>query len=388
MTLPSPWEVPTPVAHPLRLHPHQGFLVRQVLAPRPRVSIIGDSKPAGKGKDKEGARHDSDHRTTASSPTNAPSPSNVCPEPVASRNAALDLLASVALAQDDKLRLPIAASDYLDVVRLLDVFNNRDNIDGCTLEQVKYFGLLSEIYRAADVIGKATNKIRTAQLSGTTPLAKVIMVSMLEKGYSDVLEAVTGGAYHHLRDHQVREFLAPTASQLLEQIRPKEDLVIPEMKPKADKEVQWDPPLEFMDNAMVFKEVGHQLGMGANGSAWEALLQNAMWSGIDKNYHNAIYATDSLPAAPFVPIPEYQLCYYLRGRALVPDGHPLYQHACYQCCHLGHWSCHNGQGSRWTPATTSSSLPPPPSLPVASHTHSCRPTASTPLHSHHSSSRV
>ncbi|KIO01108.1 hypothetical protein M404DRAFT_29068 [Pisolithus tinctorius Marx 270] len=55
---------------------------------------------------------------------------------------------------------------------------------------------------------------------------------------------------------------------------------------------------------MVFKEVGRHLGMAANSTAWEALLQNTTWSGIDKNYHNALYATDAIPLVPFVPVPE------------------------------------------------------------------------------------
>ncbi|KIN94256.1 hypothetical protein M404DRAFT_35264 [Pisolithus tinctorius Marx 270] len=291
LSLITQWEVPTPVSCPLRPRPHQGFSVCQVLIPKPRVSLSGDSKQQGKGKGKEVPHHDPDRGSPSTSSSHAPHSSNVCPEPIASRNAALDLLASVALARDDEL----------------------DNIDGCTPEQVKYFGLLSEIYRAADVIGKATNKIRTTQLSGTALLAEVIMVSMLEEGYSDVLEAVTGGAYHHLHDRQIGKFLVPTASWLLEQIRPKEELVIPEMKPDMDAEVRWDPLLEFMDNVMVFKEVGHRLGMATNRSTWEALLQNAMWSGIDKSYYNAVYSTDALPAVPFVPVPEDQLCYYLRG---------------------------------------------------------------------------
>ncbi|KIN98653.1 hypothetical protein M404DRAFT_31145 [Pisolithus tinctorius Marx 270] len=229
----------------------------------------------------------------APSPANASSPADFHPESVSSCNITLDLLASVALARDDE--------------PALDVFNDGDNIDGCTPEQVKYFGVLSEIYRAADVIGQATNKIRTAQLSGTAPLAEVIMVSMLEKGYLDILEAVTGGAFHHLRDWQIGEFLAPTVSQLLERIKPKQEPVIPELKTGAGQDVQWNPPLEFLDNAMVFKEVSRRLGMAANGSTWEALLQNASWAGLGKDFHNALYTTDPIPAVPFVPIPESNL---------------------------------------------------------------------------------
>ncbi|KIO11291.1 hypothetical protein M404DRAFT_20745 [Pisolithus tinctorius Marx 270] len=375
-------QTPRPSSHNGRYQPLLPGLSSHV-----HTKVSRKQQGKGKGKDEEIPYHDTCGGNPTAGPANAPHTPDVRPKPITSRNAALDLLASVALARDDEPRLPIAASDYLDIVRSLDIFHDRDNIDGCTPEQVKHFGLLSEIYRAADVIGRATNKIRTTQLSGNAPLAGVIMVSMLEKSYSDILEAVTGGAYHHLQEQQVREFLAPTTSWLLNWIRPKDGPVIPEVKASADQEVRFDPPLEFIDNTTVFKEVGCHLGMAANGSAWEALLQNAMWSGLNKNYHNAIYSTDALPAVPFIPIPESELRYYLGGRTPVPEGHPFYPHACYQCCYLGHWSCHNGQGSCWTPATAPS--PPPPSLsPVASRTWSRRLATPTPSCSHHSSSRV
>ncbi|KIO07296.1 hypothetical protein M404DRAFT_23785 [Pisolithus tinctorius Marx 270] len=273
------------LAKPPRLHPHQGFSVRQVLLPKARVPPVGDSNHKGKGKGKEKPHHDTDQGAASSHSTNAPISPHICPtcpaEPVTSHNAALNMLASVTLARDDELAL--------------DVFNNGDDIDGCTQEQVKYFGLLSEIYRAADMIGWCASKLRTQQLSGTTPLAEVIMTSMLKKGYVDILEAATGGAYHHLHNQQIGKFLAPTASQLLNWIKPKEmSPVIPEMKPSTDQEVQWDPLLEMADNMTVFKEVGARLGMGCNNSGWEVFLTDASWAGLDKNYHNAVHATEDI----------------------------------------------------------------------------------------------
>ncbi|KIN98838.1 hypothetical protein M404DRAFT_30992 [Pisolithus tinctorius Marx 270] len=366
----------------------QGFSVRRVPVPKARVPLEGDSNQQGKGKGKEKSRNDANYRTAAPTSANAPITPNVRPaDPVLSRSAALDLLASVTLARDDEPRLPISASDYLDVTWTLDVFNKGDNIDRCTPEQVEYFGVLSEIYRVADIIGQATNRIRVRQLSGTAPLAKVIMTSMLKKGYADVLEAVTGGAYHHLRDRQVREFLAPTASRLLEQIKPKEPPVIPEMKPDVNKEVRWDPPLEFIDNATVFKEAAKRLGMGRSESGWCNLLTDASWAGLDKEYHNAVHSTSPIPPAPFVPISVDQLRFYLGGHAKVPEGHPLYKYACYQCRYLGHWSCRNGQGSRWTQASKEPPSPSPP-LPVATHTRSRRPLHNLSTNAHASSSRV
>ncbi|KIO04263.1 hypothetical protein M404DRAFT_26456 [Pisolithus tinctorius Marx 270] len=367
------------IATPLPRPPPPAFLNR---TPRPsppsgryrplspalsdRVHTRVSRNRQGKGKDKEKPHHDARVRTATPSPANAPVSPHVRPtSPVSSRNAALDLLASVALARDDE----------------------PDNVDGCTPEQVEYFGVLSEIYRAADVIGRATNRIRVRQLSGTAPLAEVIMTSMLEKGYADVLEAVTGGAYHHLCDRQVGEFLAPTASRLLERIKPGEKPVIPGMKPEVDKEVRWDPPLEFMDNATVFKETAKRLGMGRSESGWEVFLTDASWGGLDKEYHNAVHAACSLPPAPFVPVPTDQLRFYLGGRAKVHEGHPLYKFACYQCHYLGHWSCHNGQGSRWTQASEEPPSPSTPS-PVAAHTRSRHPLRNLSANARASSSRV
>ncbi|KIO09002.1 hypothetical protein M404DRAFT_22228 [Pisolithus tinctorius Marx 270] len=373
-SLVSQWEVPTPVSRPLRPRPHQGFSVRRVPVPKARVPREGDSNQQGKGKAKEKSHHDGNKRAATPGPSDAPVPPYVRPaSPVSSRNATLDLLTSVTLARDDE--------------PALDVFNKGDDIDGCSPEQVEYFGVLSEIYRAADVIGRATNWIRVRQLSGTAPLAEVIMTSMLEKGYADVLEAITGGAYHHLRDRQVREFLAPTASRLLEWIKPKDKPVIPEMKPDVNKEVRWDPPLEFMDNATVFKETAKRLGMGRSESGWINFLTDASWAGLDKEYHNTVHASSGLPPTPFVPVPTDQLRFYLGGRASVPEGHPLYKFTCYQCRYLGHWSCRNGQGSRWTQASEEPPTPPTPS-PVTAHTRSRRPLRNLSANARASSSRV
>ncbi|KIO05628.1 hypothetical protein M404DRAFT_25338 [Pisolithus tinctorius Marx 270] len=239
-------EVPTPVSQPLQLHPHQGFSVCRAPAPsRPRGSPSGANNPEGKGKDKE--KLSPDLRTTFTTYTDR------------ANHAVLDLLATVATARDDELRLPIAASDYLDIVRALDVFHQGDNIDGCSPEQVEYFGMLSEIYRASDVIRCCISKIHNRSLIRTMPLSEVIMISMLEKGYLEVLEAITGGAYHYLANHQVREFLSLPASRLLDRIKPKEEPLVVKTKQKEEKhkEVEWCLlELGWIDQGTLFKEVG------------------------------------------------------------------------------------------------------------------------------------
>ncbi|KIN94268.1 hypothetical protein M404DRAFT_35244 [Pisolithus tinctorius Marx 270] len=228
-SLVSQYQVPSPpVTCPLQLHPYQGFSVHHVPAPKARVSQGRESNQQGKGKDKETAGHDTSHGGTQSDSPNAPKSPHLhtafTSYSKGPGHAALDLLATVTSARDDKLQLPIAASDYLDIVRALDVFHNEDNIDGCSPEQ-------------------------------------------------------------------------------------KEEVAI-EMEQKAEKqwEVEWQLlKLGMVDQSLLFKEVGARLGTGTHNSTWEVLLQDVSWAGIHKHYHNAIHATDPIPATPFVPVPADQL---------------------------------------------------------------------------------
>ncbi|KIK22421.1 hypothetical protein PISMIDRAFT_11593 [Pisolithus microcarpus 441] len=91
----------------------------------------------------------------------------------------------------------------------------------------------------------------------------------------------------------------------------------------------------------------------ASAFTWRSFLDAAAWNKADHSLHNAINTTTPLPPATFHPVVvNGMLQLYLAGHAPVPLAHPLYQYACYDCHYFRHWSCHNGHGSRWTPATS------------------------------------
>ncbi|KAI6003473.1 hypothetical protein F5J12DRAFT_893661 [Pisolithus orientalis] len=85
------------------------------------------------------------------------------------------------------------------------------------------------------------------------------MIDMLEKASSDLTEAITSGAYHHLCHQQIGEFLAPPASCLLDHIRLKQEEPLAS-KLKEDisdqeKEKQWHAvELGYVDSGELFKE--------------------------------------------------------------------------------------------------------------------------------------
>ncbi|KIK10703.1 hypothetical protein PISMIDRAFT_20169 [Pisolithus microcarpus 441] len=113
---------------------------------------------------------------------------------------------------------------------------------------------------------------------------------------------------------------------------------------------------------------------------WRSFLDAAAWNKADFALHNAVNTTEAIPPATFHPIViDSMLRLYLASRAPVPLAHPLYQYACYDCRHFGHWSCRNGRGSRWTPASNLSAEDEnegshrPSTRPVRSRRH-CSPT--------------
>ncbi|KIK27802.1 hypothetical protein PISMIDRAFT_7807 [Pisolithus microcarpus 441] len=250
--------------------------------------------------------------------------------------------------------------NYLNYIWTLVIYDGRYPFDGKTEEQNDRIRLLSEIYRGTDIaldrVPELLHHSRSVDSDSVTGsierLLSNLTINVSALQYQLVLELAI-----ILSPEECRSF--PTAGSTVDEKC--DDVTI-----KA-KEAVLDPwstePLEFVANdgyskkhEATFSETAKFLSettpTAASAFFWQSFLDAAAWNKADHALHNAINTTTPLLPATFHPIiVDGMLRLYLTRCAPIPLTHPLYQYACYNCCHSGHWSCHNGHGSRWTPAS-------------------------------------
>ncbi|KIK16845.1 hypothetical protein PISMIDRAFT_15543 [Pisolithus microcarpus 441] len=256
-----------------------------------------------------------------------------------------------------------ASPDYFNYVWTLAIFDGRYPFDRKTEEQNDRIQVLSEIYRGTDIaldrVPDLLNKTRVIPSDSVAEsidrLLGDLTVNISAIQYKLVLELATV-AKEQLGSGQDTP---ATAGSTVGEKYPDVTVKVEEAEPDpwaqepiefaADDGYSKKCDASFSETAKFLSETHSQ---AASTFFWHTFLDSAAWNKANHALHNAVNTTTPLPAATFHPvIVDSMLRLYLTGRAPIPLAHPLYQYACYDCHYFGHWSCRNGRGSRWTPAT-------------------------------------
>ncbi|KIK24867.1 hypothetical protein PISMIDRAFT_10057 [Pisolithus microcarpus 441] len=274
-----------------------------------------------------------------------------------------------------------ASPDYFNYVWTLAIFDRRYPFNRKTEEQNDRIRVLSEVYRGTDVaMDRVPDLLNKTRLSPDDSFAESIdrtladlTVNISAIQYKLVLElasVVNADECRSFRNREVDRYV----TEAKERASSGEDTPATAGSSVGEKcadvtikveEVTPDPwatePLEFVADDGYSKKREASFGetakflsetvpSAASAFHWRSFLDAAAWNKADFALYNAINTTTILPPATFHPVVvDPMLRLYLAGRAPVPLHHPLYQYTCYDCRHLGHWSCRNGRGSRWTP---------------------------------------
>ncbi|KIK14363.1 hypothetical protein PISMIDRAFT_17338 [Pisolithus microcarpus 441] len=273
--------------------------------------------------------------------------------------------------------------DYFNYVWTLAIYDGGYPFDGKTEEQNDCIRVLSEVYRGTDIaLDRVLELLSKTRVCPSDTVAESIdrlladlTVNISAVQYKLVLELasiVTTDECRSFRNREVDRHVAKAKEQpgSGQDTPATAGLTVGEKCPDvAVKVEEADPdpwsvePMEFSaDNGYskkrdasfseMAKFLAETVPSAASAFHWRSFLDAAAWNKADHSLHNAINTTEAIPPATFHPIVvDSMLQLYLAGRAPIPLAHPLYQYACYDCCHFGHWSCRNGRGSRWTPAT-------------------------------------
>ncbi|KIK22832.1 hypothetical protein PISMIDRAFT_11391 [Pisolithus microcarpus 441] len=273
--------------------------------------------------------------------------------------------------------------NYLNYIWMLTIFDRGNALDGKTEEQHDHIRVLSEIYqgtditidRVPDILDKTHSLTPDVIAESINRLFADLTINISTLQYRLVLELATIATTEECWSFRNREVDHYSKAKVRDS--PSEDtaatagLTVGEKYSDVTvkvKEVMPDPwsteLLEFVaDNGYskkrdaCFSEAAKFLSettsFATSAFMWRSFLDAAAWNKADHSLHNAINTTTPIPPATFHPIiVNGMLQLYLAGHAPVPLAHPLYQYTCYDCRYFGHWSCRNGRGSRWTPATS------------------------------------
>ncbi|KIK11119.1 hypothetical protein PISMIDRAFT_19793 [Pisolithus microcarpus 441] len=279
-----------------------------------------------------------------------------------------------------------ALPDYFNYVWTLAIFDRGYPFDGKTEEQNNRIRVLSEVYRGTDVaLDRVPDLLSKTRISPDDSFAESIdrtladlTINISAIQYKLVLELVSIVNAEECRSFRNRE-IDRYIAKAKERTSTGEDTPATAGSTVGEKcadvtvkveEATPDPwttePLEFTADDGYSKKREASFGetarflsetvpSAASAFRWRSFLDAAAWNKADFALHNAINTTTTLPPATFHPVVvDPMLRLYLAGRAPVPLHHPLYQYTCYDCRHLGHWSCRNGRGSRWTAANVPS----------------------------------
>ncbi|KIK13512.1 hypothetical protein PISMIDRAFT_17930 [Pisolithus microcarpus 441] len=297
-----------------------------------------------------------------------------------------------------------ASPNYLNYVWTLAIYDGRYPLDGKTEEQNDCLRLLSEIYRGTDIVldrvPKLLHQSRTITVdsiaSSIDRLLSDLTINVSALQYRLALETALLLSPEECRSFRNREVdrykeakvrdgasddTAATAGSTMGQECPDVTMKIEEaeldpwstelIEFTADDGYSKKRDASFSETAKFLSE---STAHATSSFFWRQFLDSAAWNKADHALHNAINMTTPLPATTFHPIVmDGMLRLYLASHAPIPLAHPLYQYACYDCCYFRHWSCHNGHGSRWTPAAN---------LPAEDDNEGSHQSSARPLHSH------
>ncbi|KIK24340.1 hypothetical protein PISMIDRAFT_10328 [Pisolithus microcarpus 441] len=231
--------------------------------------------------------------------------------------------------------------DYFNYVWTLAIFNGGYPFDGKTEEQNHHIRVLSEIYRGTDIaLDRVPELLNKTRICPSDLIAKSINWLL-----TDLTVNISAVQY----------------KLILELASPKSELVLAKIL-QQQQDQQWEP-IEFVADdgyskkqdacfSEAAKFLSETTSFAPSAFFWRSFLDAAAWNKANHLLHNAINMTSPIPPTTFHPIViDGMLRLYLAGCAPIPLAHPLYQYTCYDCHCFGHWSCHNGCGSRWTPTT-------------------------------------
>ncbi|KIK17760.1 hypothetical protein PISMIDRAFT_14845 [Pisolithus microcarpus 441] len=260
-----------------------------------------------------------------------------------------------------------ASPDYFNYVWMLAIFDRGYPFDGKTEEQNDRIRVLSEVYRGTDIaMDRVPDLLSKTRLCPADALADSIdrlladlIVNISAIQYKLVLELASIISADECQRVSSGEDTPATAGLTVGEKCSDVTIKIKEAEPDpwsqepieftADDGYSKKRDASFSETARFLSET---VPSAASSFHWRSFLDAAAWNKANHSLHNAVNTTEAIPPATFHPvIIDSMLRLYLAGRAPAPLAHPLYQYACYDCRHFGHWSCRNGRGSRWTPAT-------------------------------------
>ncbi|KIK20271.1 hypothetical protein PISMIDRAFT_13102 [Pisolithus microcarpus 441] len=250
--------------------------------------------------------------------------------------------------------------DYLNYVWTLAIFDGRNPFNGKTEEQNDRIRVLSEIYQGTDITLDRVLEI----LDRSHSLTPEVIAEAIDRLLTDLMinisavqcKLVLKLASIVSPDDCHEDTAAAAGSSVAEKC--------PDVKIKEAMPDPWSQePIEFVADdgyskkrdacfSEAAKFLSETTSFAASTFSWRSFLDTATWNKADHSLHNAINTTTPIPSATFHPVVvDGMLRLYLTSCTPIPLAHPLYQYTCYHCHYFGHWSCHNGRGSRWTPAT-------------------------------------
>ncbi|KIK27143.1 hypothetical protein PISMIDRAFT_8361 [Pisolithus microcarpus 441] len=298
-----------------------------------------------------------------------------------------------------------ALPNYLNYVWMLVIYDGRYPFNGKTEEQNDHVWLLSEIYRGTDIaldrvpeLLHHTRIVEPDSIAGSIDkLLSDLSINISAVQYKLVLELaliLSPEECQSFRNREVDRYseakvrnstgndTPATAGSTVGEKHPDVTIKIEETTPDP-----WSTePLEFTADdgyskkrdasfSETAKFLSETHSSAASAFHWRSFLDAAAWNKADHLLHNAVNTTEALLPTTFHPVVvDGMLQLYLAGHTPVPLAHPLYQYACYDCRYFGHWSCHNGRGSRWTPTTN---------LPTKDENEGSRRSTTCPLRSSH-----
>ncbi|KIK11769.1 hypothetical protein PISMIDRAFT_19248 [Pisolithus microcarpus 441] len=253
-----------------------------------------------------------------------------------------------------------ALPNYLNYVWMLVIYNQGNPLNRKTEEQNDHVQLLEKTCSLMpEVVAKSIDRLLSDLMINISALQyhlvlELALIMSPEECWSFHNREVDHYSEAQVRDSAGEDTPAAARSPVAEK-RPDVDTEKPELDPWSTELLEFvsDDRYSKKQDAS-FSETAKFLSQtvpdAASAFTWRSFLDTAAWNRANHSLYNATNSTMALPPATFHPIVvDKMLRLYLTGRAPLPLAHPLYQYACYDCCHLRHWSCCNGQGSRWTP---------------------------------------
>ncbi|KIK14656.1 hypothetical protein PISMIDRAFT_17165 [Pisolithus microcarpus 441] len=246
--------------------------------------------------------------------------------------------------------------DYFNYVWTLAIFDGGYPFDGKTEEQNSRIRVLSEVYRGTDIALDCVPEL----LNKTCICPSDSVGESIDQLLADLTSPRTS-ATPFITEKSITTFKKPKSelvmAKILQQQQDQQWIEEAEPDPWSQEPIEFTADdgyskkrdASFSETARFLSET---VPSAASAFHWRSFLDAAAWNKANHSLHNAVNATTPLLPTTFHPVVvDSMLQIYLAGRTPVPLSHPLYEYACYDCCHLRHWSCHNGRGSRWTPTT-------------------------------------